>query len=43
MSRRFPVSLDADGVARAILAIARGEEHPEATLLSLTGAGLAVV
>ena len=28
-SRRFPVPLDADGVARAILAIARGDERPE--------------
>jgi NAD(P)-dependent dehydrogenase (short-subunit alcohol dehydrogenase family) len=43
MSRRFPVPLDADGVARAILAIAAGDEHRDATLLSLTGAGLEAV
>src|SRR6476469_2142031 len=32
MDRRFPVALDAAGVARAILAIAAGEEGREATL-----------
>jgi hypothetical protein len=30
-------------VARAIVAIAAGDQHRDATLLSLTGAGLAVV
>ena len=39
--RRFPVPLDADGVARAVLAIAVGD-HPEAAVLGLTGHGLAV-
>jgi NAD(P)-dependent dehydrogenase (short-subunit alcohol dehydrogenase family) len=43
MSRRFPVPLDVPRVARAILSIASGDEHPEATLLSLTSAGLDVV
>ena len=38
--KRFPVPLDAAGVARAILSIAAGEEHREATLLVLTGQGL---
>jgi NAD(P)-dependent dehydrogenase (short-subunit alcohol dehydrogenase family) len=32
--------LDPDGVARAILAVASGEEHPDATLLGVTGEGL---
>lgn len=40
MSRRFPVPLNAAGVARAILSIASGEEHAEATLLVVTGTGL---
>jgi NAD(P)-dependent dehydrogenase (short-subunit alcohol dehydrogenase family) len=40
MSRRFPVALDADGVARAVLAIASGEQHGDATLLTVTAAGL---
>jgi NAD(P)-dependent dehydrogenase (short-subunit alcohol dehydrogenase family) len=43
MQRRFPKPLDADGVARAILAIASGEEHPEATLLTLTANGLEAI
>ncbi len=43
MDRRFPVPLDADGVARAILSIASGEEHPEATLLTVTGKGLEAI
>jgi NAD(P)-dependent dehydrogenase (short-subunit alcohol dehydrogenase family) len=43
MSRRFPVQLDAAGVSRAILAIAAGDEHRDATLLGLTGAGLEVI
>jgi NAD(P)-dependent dehydrogenase (short-subunit alcohol dehydrogenase family) len=43
MKRRFPVPLDPTGVARAILSIASGEEHPEATLLSLTSKGLEVI
>ena len=38
--KRFPVPLDAAGVARAILSLAAGEEHREATLLVLTGKGL---
>jgi NAD(P)-dependent dehydrogenase (short-subunit alcohol dehydrogenase family) len=40
MKRQYPVPLDADGVARAILSIASGEERPEATGLSLTASGL---
>jgi NAD(P)-dependent dehydrogenase (short-subunit alcohol dehydrogenase family) len=39
----WPVPLDPDGVARAILAIASGEEHPEATVLGVTGDGLKAV
>ena len=42
LNRRFPVPLDADGVARAVLAIAAGDVHPDATVLGLTGSGLAV-
>ena len=38
--KRFPVPLDAAGVARAILSIAAGEEHRDATLLVVTGQGL---
>ena len=38
--KRFPAPLDAAGVARAILSIAAGEEHREATLLVVTGQGL---
>jgi NAD(P)-dependent dehydrogenase (short-subunit alcohol dehydrogenase family) len=40
MKRRFAVPLDAAGVARAIVAIASGAEHPEATLLTVTGKGV---
>jgi NAD(P)-dependent dehydrogenase (short-subunit alcohol dehydrogenase family) len=40
---RFPVPLDAAGVARAVLSVASGEEHREATLLTVTGKGLEVV
>jgi NAD(P)-dependent dehydrogenase (short-subunit alcohol dehydrogenase family) len=40
MSRRFPVPLDAAGVARAVLEIASGEQHREATLLTVTATGL---
>jgi NAD(P)-dependent dehydrogenase (short-subunit alcohol dehydrogenase family) len=43
MSRRFPVPLDADGVAGAILAIAAGEPHRDATVLTVTSGGLEVV
>jgi NAD(P)-dependent dehydrogenase (short-subunit alcohol dehydrogenase family) len=39
----WPVPLDPDGVARAILAVASGEEHPEATVLGVTGNGLKAV
>jgi NAD(P)-dependent dehydrogenase (short-subunit alcohol dehydrogenase family) len=38
--KSWPVPLDPAGVARAILSIASGEEHPDATLLGLTGEGL---
>jgi NAD(P)-dependent dehydrogenase (short-subunit alcohol dehydrogenase family) len=40
MKQRFPEPLDPAGVARAILAIASGEEHPDATVLGLTAKGL---
>jgi NAD(P)-dependent dehydrogenase (short-subunit alcohol dehydrogenase family) len=43
MERRFPVPLDAAGVAGAILSIASGEEHPEATLLTVTADGLLAI
>lgn len=43
MQRRFPVALDAAGVARAILSIASGEEHPEATVLTVTAKGLEAI
>ena len=43
MDRRFPVPLDAAGVARAILAIAGGEEGRDATLLTVTGSGLEAI
>jgi NAD(P)-dependent dehydrogenase (short-subunit alcohol dehydrogenase family) len=43
MKRRFPVPLDAAGVARAILSIASGEEHREATVLALTANGLQAI
>ena len=39
----FPAPLDAAGVARAILAIASGDEHPDATVLAVTGAGLEAI
>jgi NAD(P)-dependent dehydrogenase (short-subunit alcohol dehydrogenase family) len=38
--RSWPVPLDPTGVARAILAIASGDEHRDETLLSVTGEGL---
>ena len=41
--KSWPVPLDPAGVARAILSIASGEEHREATLLGLTGRGLEAV
>jgi NAD(P)-dependent dehydrogenase (short-subunit alcohol dehydrogenase family) len=40
MQRRFPVPLDAAGVARAIVAIASGDEQREATVLAVTARGL---
>jgi NAD(P)-dependent dehydrogenase (short-subunit alcohol dehydrogenase family) len=43
MKQRFPAPLDAAGVARAIVAIAAGEEHREATLLGVTGEGLQAI
>jgi NAD(P)-dependent dehydrogenase (short-subunit alcohol dehydrogenase family) len=43
MKRRFAVPLDAAGVARAIVAIAAGGEHPEATLLTVTGKGVETI
>jgi NAD(P)-dependent dehydrogenase (short-subunit alcohol dehydrogenase family) len=43
MNRRFPVPLDPAGVARAIVAVASGQEHPEATLLTVTGQGIAEI
>jgi NAD(P)-dependent dehydrogenase (short-subunit alcohol dehydrogenase family) len=43
MKRRFPVALDPAGVARAILSIASGEEHPEATVLTVTADGLQAI
>ena len=39
----WPVPLDPDGVARAILSVASGQEHPDATLLGVTGKGLEAV
>jgi NAD(P)-dependent dehydrogenase (short-subunit alcohol dehydrogenase family) len=36
----WPIPLDPDGVARAILTIAAGEEHREATVLAVAGEGL---
>lgn len=41
--RRFPVALDAAGVARALVAVAFGEEQPEATLLTVSGDGLEAI
>jgi NAD(P)-dependent dehydrogenase (short-subunit alcohol dehydrogenase family) len=43
MKRRFPVPLEPAGVARAILSIASGEEHPEATVLTVTANGLQAI
>jgi NADP-dependent 3-hydroxy acid dehydrogenase YdfG len=43
MQQRFPVALDAAGVAGAILAIASGEAHREATQLAVTGNGLEAI
>jgi NAD(P)-dependent dehydrogenase (short-subunit alcohol dehydrogenase family) len=43
MTRRFPVPLDPAGVARAILSIASGEEHREATVLTVTAKGLEAI
>jgi NAD(P)-dependent dehydrogenase (short-subunit alcohol dehydrogenase family) len=40
MGRRFPTPLEPAGVARAIVAIASGEEHPEATVVTVTAEGL---
>ena len=40
---RFPVALDAAGVARSILTVAAGEEYRDATLLAVTGSGIEVV
>ena len=40
MGRRFPTPLDPAAVARAIVTIAAGEEHPEATVLTVTADGL---
>jgi NAD(P)-dependent dehydrogenase (short-subunit alcohol dehydrogenase family) len=40
MQRRFPQPLDATGVAGAIVSIASGDEHRDAMLLGVTGAGL---
>jgi len=37
---RWPMPLDAAGVARAVLSIASGQEHRDATLLGVTGKGL---
>ena len=41
--KRWRTPLDPAGVARAVLAIARDEEHREATLLGVTGQGLEVI
>jgi NAD(P)-dependent dehydrogenase (short-subunit alcohol dehydrogenase family) len=41
--KRFPAALDPAGVARAIRSIAAGEEHREATLLTVTGRGLEAI
>jgi NAD(P)-dependent dehydrogenase (short-subunit alcohol dehydrogenase family) len=43
MKQRHPVPLDPAGVARAILSIASGEEHREATVLGVTAKGLEVI
>jgi NAD(P)-dependent dehydrogenase (short-subunit alcohol dehydrogenase family) len=41
--KRWPAPLDPAGVAGAILSIASGEEHRDATLLGVTGQGLEVI
>jgi NAD(P)-dependent dehydrogenase (short-subunit alcohol dehydrogenase family) len=41
--KSWPVPLDPAGVARAILSIASGEDHREATALGVTGQGLQVI
>jgi NAD(P)-dependent dehydrogenase (short-subunit alcohol dehydrogenase family) len=41
--KSWPAPLDPAGVARAILSIASGEEHREATLLGVTGKGLVAI
>ena len=38
--KSWPVPLDPEGVARAILSVASGDEHRKSTLLGVTGAGL---
>jgi NAD(P)-dependent dehydrogenase (short-subunit alcohol dehydrogenase family) len=43
MKRRFPVALDPAGVASAIVSIANGEQHPQATVLALTAQGLEAI
>ena len=43
LRRRFPVPLDPAGVARAILAIAAGDEHRDATVLTVTGTGIEAI
>ena len=43
MKRRFPVPLDPAGVARAILSIASGDEHRDATVLGVTADGLEAI
>jgi NAD(P)-dependent dehydrogenase (short-subunit alcohol dehydrogenase family) len=39
----WPVPLDPAGVARAILSVASGEEHRDATVLGVTGEGLGAI
>jgi len=41
--KSWPAPLDPAGVARAILSIASGEAHPDATLLGVTGKGLEAI
>jgi NAD(P)-dependent dehydrogenase (short-subunit alcohol dehydrogenase family) len=41
--KSWPVPLDPSGVARAILTVAAGEEHREATILGVTGNGLEAI
>jgi NAD(P)-dependent dehydrogenase (short-subunit alcohol dehydrogenase family) len=43
MNRRFPSPLDPTGVAHAILSIASGAEHPDATVLTVTAEGLEAI